>query len=234
MDHLAAGLLAGATSTAVLQPIDVIKVRYQVWNRAYSSLAGAFTSIVKEEGIRALYKGLAPAMIGSSVSWGLYLHLYERIKGVVASSRHNDGSRLSYWENMLAATSAGCSVVMVTNPIWMIKTRMQLQRESASGTGKAPYRGVAGTFRSRFGESVAMHRLLASADAVRTIIREEGILALYRGIIPAFLLTSHGAIQVCARCITVSRGGLRHFVCSSESMKSSSTGCQLTERRHWE
>jgi len=151
MDNLVAGLLAGATSTAVLQPIDVIKVRYQVWNRAYSSVAGAFTSIIREEGVRALYKGLAPAMIGSSVSWGLYLHLYEHAKGAVARSRHADGSRLSYWENMLAATSAGCSVVLVTNPIWMIKTRMQLQREVAlTSGGKAPYKGIAGTFRRSF------------------------------------------------------------------------------------
>lgn len=207
MDNLLAGLLAGATSTAVLQPIDVVKVRYQVWSKAYSSVPGALSSIVREEGFRALYKGLTPAMLGSSVSWGLYLHLYERAKAAVARHRHSDGSRLSYWENMLAATSAGCSVVLVTNPIWMIKTRMQLQREAAqSGSGKAPYRGIVGTFRSRFAAGLcsACTRNM-QADAVRTIVKEEGFRALYRGIIPAFLLTSHGAIQVFRGLLRVSR-----------------------------
>jgi solute carrier family 25 folate transporter 32 len=152
MDHLVAGLLAGATSTAVLQPIDVIKVRYQVWNRAYPSLVGAFTSIIREEGIRALYKGLTPAMLGSSVSWGLYLHLYENAKAFIGSKRHSDGSRLSYWENMLAATSAGCTVVLITNPIWMIKTRMQLQKEqlAVKTSSQAPYTGIIRAFHQRF------------------------------------------------------------------------------------
>ena len=32
-------------------------------------------------------------------------------------------------------------------------------------------------------------------DAFRTIFREEGIRGLYQGLLPAILLTSHGAVQ---------------------------------------
>lgn len=39
-------------------------------------------------------------------------------------------------------------------------------------------------------------------DAVRTIIREEGVFGFYRGFIPAMLLTTHGAVQVGA-CISI-------------------------------
>ncbi len=35
------------------------------------------------------------------------------------------------------------------------------------------------------------------ADCVKTIVKEEGILGFYKGFLPAILLTSHGAIQVC-------------------------------------
>jgi hypothetical protein len=32
-------------------------------------------------------------------------------------------------------------------------------------------------------------------DAVRVILREEGLVGFYRGLTPALLLTSHGAVQ---------------------------------------
>ena len=34
-----------------------------------------------------------------------------------------------------------------------------------------------------------------STDAVRVILREEGLMGFYRGLLPALLLTSHGAVQ---------------------------------------
>lgn len=36
---------------------------------------------------------------------------------------------------------------------------------------------------------------MALLDAVRVILREEGIMGFYRGLVPALLLTSHGAVQ---------------------------------------
>ena len=57
---------------------------------------------------------------------------------------------------------------------------MQLQMRKASEQHKdvitaKPYRGM--------------------VDAVQTIVREEGVLALYRGSGPALLLTTHGGVQ---------------------------------------
>jgi solute carrier family 25 folate transporter 32 len=33
-------------------------------------------------------------------------------------------------------------------------------------------------------------------DAARTIVREEGVAALYKGAVPALLLTSHGGVPI--------------------------------------
>jgi hypothetical protein len=38
--------------------------------------------------------------------------------------------------------------------------------------------------------------MLTSIDCLITITREEGIRGLYKGVVPALFLTSHGAIQV--------------------------------------
>ena len=76
------------------------------------------------------------------------------------------------------ACSAGVVMVFVTNPFWLIKLRMQLQMKRASerlSTNARPYTGM--------------------VDAARTIIREEGLWALYKGTGPALLLTSHGGVQ---------------------------------------
>lgn len=45
--------------SAILYPIDLVKVRYQVYDksgRAYRSLASAFTTIFKQEGLSGLYQ----------------------------------------------------------------------------------------------------------------------------------------------------------------------------------
>lgn len=147
MENLLAGLVAGAASTAALQPIDVVKVRYQVFAgtaQRYGGMWDAVQTIVGKEGLSALYKGLAPAMIGSAVSWGLYMHFYEAAKAALLA-RHEGETRLSSWEHMGAAMGAGSTVAFLTTPIWMIKTRLQLQVEGVEvGAGKRQYTGLLG------------------------------------------------------------------------------------------
>eukprot|EP00624_Nannochloropsis_granulata_P007749 evm.model.NODE_9350_length_5859_cov_25.566992.1 len=80
-------------------------------------------------------------------------------------------------------------MVFLTNPLWLIKTRMQLQ----PGAGAAVASASEATAKAMsISKQVAYTGLI---HAVRTIIKEEGPLGLYKGLFPALLLTSHGAIQ---------------------------------------
>lgn len=72
--HFYAGTIAGVLSSgiycfwlllfvmyspAILYPLDLVKVRYQVYDksgRAYRSIISAFSTIVKTEGIHGLYQ----------------------------------------------------------------------------------------------------------------------------------------------------------------------------------
>ena len=90
--------------------------------------------------------------------------------------------RLGPSEHFSASCLAGACLVLLTNPIWLIKTRLQLQNSrmeqeicAKTKTVKPPYRGL--------------------THAAMTIVREEGFLALYKGSIPALFLVSHGGIQ---------------------------------------
>ena len=49
------------------------------------------------------------------------------------------------------------------------------------------------------------------SDCLVTIVREEGVLGLYKGVVPALLLTSHGAIQVCRHELIYSKDNCTQF-----------------------
>ncbi|KAI9841973.1 MAG: hypothetical protein M1838_003333, partial [Thelocarpon superellum] len=82
--------------------------------------------------------------------------------------------QLSSLEYLGASGIAGALTAILTNPIWVIKTRML-------ATGRAS----PGAYSSL-------------GDGVRTILRTEGIAGFYRGLVPALFGVSHGAVQFMA------------------------------------
>jgi hypothetical protein len=55
VDHLIAGTFAGAFTTLVFHPLDLVRTRLQVLD--IRGVSSCFRSIVREEGVRAFYKG---------------------------------------------------------------------------------------------------------------------------------------------------------------------------------
>ncbi|AQK63130.1 Folate transporter 1 chloroplastic [Zea mays] len=176
-ENAAAGAAAGFATVAALHPLDVVRTRFQVsggrgWSEVppYRNTAHAVYTITRSEGLRGLYAGFYPAVLGSTVSWGLYFFFYNRAKQRYLQ-RKND--QLHPVHHLISAAEAGVS--LFTNPIWLVKTRLQLQTAKHH---TSQYSGF--------------------SDALKTILREEGFLALYRGIGPGLLLVTHGAIQFTA------------------------------------
>ncbi|CAL9773963.1 unnamed protein product [Musa acuminata subsp. burmannicoides] len=177
-ENAGAGAVAGFATVAALHPLDVVRTRFQVTDgRAshlplYRNTAHAIYTIARTEGFKGLYSGFYPAVFGSTISWGLYFFFYSRAKQRYLT-RNNEQLSPSY--HLLSAAEAGVLVSLFTNPIWLVKTRMQLQ------TPHQDYRPYSGLY-----------------DALRTILKEEGWKGLYRGIGPSLLLVTHGAIQFTA------------------------------------
>ncbi|XP_021908225.1 folate transporter 1, chloroplastic isoform X1 [Carica papaya] len=178
-ENAAAGAVAGFATVAAMHPLDVVRTRFQVHDgRAsnlptYKNTVHAVLTIARFEGLRGLYAGFYPAVLGSTVSWGLYFFFYGRAKQRYARGRDD---KLSAGLHLASAAEAGGLVCLCTNPIWLVKTRLQLQNPLHQT------RQYSGFY-----------------DALRTIMREEGWRALYRGIVPSLLLqVSHGAIQFTA------------------------------------
>jgi solute carrier family 25 folate transporter 32 len=176
-----AGLSGGVVSSLILHPFDLVKIRFQVtetksliqnsslpYRPHYTSLFDAFRSISREKGIiRGLYQGVTPNVLGNGMSWGLYLFLYNTVD--VLHNNESNRKTITFADRLIYSTIAGMTTITITNPIWVVKTRMCLQ-----------YSNV---------------RYKNTFDCFRKIYQKEGVKALYKGLIPGYFGTIHGTIQ---------------------------------------
>lgn len=111
--NMVAGLAAGGATTLVMHPLDLIKVRLQVDEGKHGF--GYITNLVKRTD--SLYRGIGPNLLGNTISWGLYFVLYNEL--VDRFVRDQDARQY-----MACAMTAGTTTSALTNPIWVLKTRM--------------------------------------------------------------------------------------------------------------
>ncbi|ESR38844.1 Folate transporter 1 [Citrus sinensis] len=174
-ENATAGAIAGFATVAAMHPLDVVRTRFQVNDGRVSNLptykntAHAILTISRLEGLRGLYAGFSPAVLGSTLSWGLYFFFYGRAKQRYSK---NGKEKLNTGHHLASSAEAGALVCLCTNPVWLVKTRLQLQ------TPLHQTRLYSGLY-----------------DALTTIMKEEGWSGLYKGIVPSLFLVSHGAIQ---------------------------------------
>ncbi len=194
--HLIAGAAAGCFATILLHPLDLVKTRMQVQefgNRRlpmYNSLVHACRTIFRLEGLRGLYQGVWPNVIGSTVSWGMYMHLYNEGKARIKSARPHMPDSAVY---VAAASCAGAATSLVVHPLFTIKTRLQLELVA---TARAAAEGSSAT-----ADLVPLSQrdnYETARNALRRMLREEGWGSLYRGLGPSLILVSHASIQFLA------------------------------------
>lgn len=206
-EHLAAGVLGGLTSTLVLHPLDLLKVRFAVSDgqsslkKNYKNISNAFTTIVREEGYKGLYKGVTPNCVGAGAAWGLYFLFYNTVKKSMLEA--NQQQHLGPMKHMFAGACAGALTTTITNPIWVVKTRLCLQYGQIDATGSDSSNSTvsksavknANPSENRLPES---KRYYGTWDALKKVYKYEGVTGLYRGYIPGLLGVSHGAVQLAA------------------------------------
>jgi solute carrier family 25 folate transporter 32 len=86
--------------------------------------------------------------------------------------------REKFIAHLLASLTAGGTSTMVTNPIWVIKTRLMSQVSRRANNGARPPWHYKSTW-----------------DAARKMYHNEGILSFYSGLTPALLGLTHVAVQ---------------------------------------
>ncbi|TWU72469.1 hypothetical protein ED733_004274 [Metarhizium rileyi] len=199
-----AGAIGGFTSGVVTCPLDVIKTKLQAQGvyrvlqdgrhvgqpRMYNGLVGTASVIWREEGIRGMYRGLGPIVMGYLPTWAVWFTVYNKSKGWMAQYYENT-HLINFWSSIIA----GASSTIVTNPIWVIKTRLMSQSHS-------PARDHAHYMYSKPGNASTARPTLShpwhyrsTLDAARKMYTSEGLVSFYSGLTPALLGLTHVAVQ---------------------------------------
>ena len=193
----------GLTSATLTSPLDVLKTRLQsdyyqsqiIAARNARGMAPStmfslprsallhfretfqiLFSIHRVEGWRALFKGLGPNLVGVVPARAINFYAYGNGKRII--SQHFNQGQEAAWVHLCAAAAAGVITGTVTNPIWLVKTRLQLDKSHAEKTG---------TLRNR--------QYKNSLDCIRQTVRAEGIRGLYRGLSASYLGVTESTLQ---------------------------------------
>lgn len=200
--HFVAGGIAGMAGAVVTSPLDVIKTRMQSDMIAKPASRGAaigtagtknrlgvtmgvIADIYRTEGWRALFRGLGPNLAGVVPARAVNFFTYGVSKQFYASILHDRAGTMPA-THLLSGMSAGFVTSAVTNPIWLVKTRMQLDRAPKSSSVPRQYKN--------------------SFDCLIKVVRYEGVSALYRGLSASLIGSSETSIQ------WVLYEQMRHFI----------------------
>ncbi|ORX94821.1 mitochondrial carrier domain-containing protein [Clohesyomyces aquaticus] len=182
--HALAGAGGGLLSMALTYPLITLSTRAQVESkRAQSSTLNAARRIIKREGVVGLYAGLESALFGISVTNFVYYYWYEFTRAWFEKAALKAGRasrKLTTVESMIAGAIAGSATVLITNPIWVVNTRMTARKSESDEQGLPGSKPL---------------KKPSTIGTLLSIIRDEGPARLFAGVMPALVLVINPILQ---------------------------------------
>uniref|UniRef100_A0A0A9W411 Mitochondrial thiamine pyrophosphate carrier n=1 Tax=Lygus hesperus TaxID=30085 RepID=A0A0A9W411_LYGHE len=169
-EFVLAGTVAGILSRFFSQPLDVLKVKFQLQVEPiktsrfskYQAVGQAFRTIWKEEGLRALWSGHNPGQLLSVTYGAINFSSFEFFTKV--SQEHLSLPR-SPQVNFICGMASGTLATTVSYPFDVLRTRFIAQ--GAKNVTPSSYRSMLG--------------------GLMKIIKKEGVRAPFKGLLPALL-----------------------------------------------
>jgi solute carrier family 25 (mitochondrial aspartate/glutamate transporter), member 12/13 len=151
------GSLAGATGAFAVYPIDLVKTRMQnqrstsyVGELMYKNSFDCFKKVIRHEGVLGLYRGLLVQLLGVAPEKAIKLTVNDLIRDKFAQHL----GEIPLYGEIIAGGAAGMCQVIFTNPMEIIKIRMQVAGEIKSG----------------------------KTERLRSILKDLGFVGLYKGV----------------------------------------------------
>lgn len=170
--HAQAGGVSGFLTRLCCQPLDVLKIRFQLQHEPVAQAAGskyngvyqALSQIVREEGPAALWKGHVPAQLLSVLYGTVQFSCFEFLSRELHQLTSNPSSEPGVKIHFVCGAAAGVAASGLTMPLDVVRTRLVAQGEPKY------YRGMV---------SAASHML-----------RHEGPSSFAKGLVPTMLQTA--------------------------------------------
>ncbi|CAO2657377.1 Nn.00g035030.m01.CDS01 [Neocucurbitaria sp. VM-36] len=143
--HFALGSLAGAFGAFMVYPIDLVKTRMQnqrssgVGHVLYKNSLDCARKVIKNEGFRGLYSGVLPQLVGVAPEKAIKLTVNDLVRGKMTDKSTGN---IKFTAEMLAGGSAGACQVVFTNPLEIVKIRLQIQGELSKNVEGVPKRSA--------------------------------------------------------------------------------------------
>lgn len=146
--------------------------------------------IIAREGISGLYSGINSALFGISVTNFVYYYWYEWSKAFFERSAAAAGRasrKLTTAESMLAGAIAGSATVLITNPIWVVNTRVTTRQQTQQAHDVEAQAAAAAAAKPS--------RPPSTVGTLLSLLRNEGPQALFAGVVPALVLVINPILQ---------------------------------------
>jgi len=167
---------------ALTYPLITLSTRAQVEKKkANTGTVAAAKRILDREGIQGLYAGMESALFGITVTNFVYYYWYEFSRAFF--QRTTKKANLSTVESMAAGALAGSATVLLTNPIWVVNTRMTA-RKSGSDSGLPTKEG-----------EEPNEKAPSTIGTLMKIVKEDGFMRLFAGVLPALVLVLNPILQ---------------------------------------
>ncbi|KAI1985504.1 mitochondrial aspartate-glutamate transporter agc1 [Ophidiomyces ophidiicola] len=143
--HFALGSIAGAFGAFMVYPIDLVKTRMQnqrsarVGEKLYTNSLDCFKKVIRNEGVLGLYSGVLPQLIGVAPEKAIKLTVNDLVRGRLTDKKTGN---IWWGHEVLAGGTAGACQVVFTNPLEIVKIRLQVQGEIAKSGQAAPRRSA--------------------------------------------------------------------------------------------
>lgn len=169
----AAAGLVGSMSGLIFFPLEFLKINIIAGDGysknflpRYKTIKEACTDIYKTSGFLSFYRGCHVNAF-SSIAWTLYFYIYD-----ISKKRHKsiEGTYPTLFKLLTASEAAVLSRVL-TSPLWVIKTRLILQKNSLSWYGD-------------------------TMEVVRKIWKIDGFKGYFAGLGPGLCLCTNGILNL--------------------------------------
>ncbi|CAH0476171.1 unnamed protein product [Peronospora belbahrii] len=159
-----AGSLSGFTASMITYPLDLIRTRVsgQIGDQLmYTGIIHTFMKTLKEEGPRALFRGIGPTLFGAFPYEGIKFGSYDVLTGLLLN---DTDLKTNFTGKILCGGGAGVVATIFTYPNDTVRRRMQMQ--GAGGTTRQ-YRNA--------------------WDCYVKLMKNEGWTVYYRGLTPTLV-----------------------------------------------